>query len=309
MEIIRGLHNIRPRHRGCVVTLGNFDGVHHGHQMVLSHLNAKRDELRAASTLITFEPLPREFFRASTMPARLTRFREKVILLNRTGIDRMLLLPFNERLAQVPARAVIEDFLVAQLNVRYVVVGDDFRFGHDREGDYAMLKAGGDRFGFDVSHIGTLTFDHARVSSSRIREALGRGELALAEKLLGHDLFIVGRVIEGRRLGRTLGTATANIALHRHRAPVEGVYAVEIDGLERRYRGVANVGVRPTVDGRTPVLEVHIFDFDRDIYGARLTITFRKKIRDEQRFPSLDALKAQIARDVVDTRRHFAETV
>ena len=307
MEIIRGQHNIRPKHRGCVATIGNFDGVHHGHQLVLAHLNAKRDELSSPSTLITFEPLPREYFGGSVKPGRLTRFREKVTLLTRTGLDRMLCLPFNEQLAQVTATTVIEDFLVRQLGVRYVVVGDDFRFGRGREGDYAMLKRGGDRFGFDVSHIGTLTFDHERVSSTRVREALGAGDIRLAEKLLGHRFFVMGRVIYGRQLGRQLGVPTANIPLHRYRAPLDGVFAVTVTGLDRSYDGIANVGVRPTIGGKEPLLETHLFDFDGDIYGALLTVTFRHKLRDERQFTGLDALKAQIARDIDQARAWFGE--
>lgn len=305
MEIIRGLHNIRPRHRGCVVTVGNFDGVHHGHQMLLAHLNAKRDELDSQSILITFEPLPREFFHGTSVPARLTRFREKMHLLARTRIDHVLCLPFNERLAQVTAQSVIDNFLVGMLDVRYLVVGDDFRFGRGREGDYAMLKAAGDQHGFEVSHVGTLRFDHMRISSTRIRDALAEGNLALAEKLLGHDYFIMGKVVKGRQLGRQLGAPTANIELKRYRPAVAGVYAVQVSGLDRNYRGVANVGVRPTVDGKKPLLEVHLFDFDRDIYGERLTVSFRHRIRDERAFPSLDSLKAQIAVDMQAARAFF----
>jgi riboflavin kinase/FMN adenylyltransferase len=307
MEIIRGIHNVRDRHRGCVVTVGNFDGVHHGHRKVLAHLNEKGDAIGAASTLITFEPLPREFFRGTTMPARLTRFREKMVLLRDCGVDRVLCLPFNERLAQVTATSVIDDFLVGRLAVRYMVIGDDFRFGRGREGDYAMLKAAGERYGFEVSHIPTFSVDHERVSSTRIREVLAEGDVETASRLLGHDYFIMGRVVQGRRLGRTLGAATANIQLKRYRAAVDGVYAVEIDGLDRRYRGIANIGVRPTVDGQTPLLEVHIFDFSGDIYGARLCIVFRKRIRAEQRFSYLDALKAQIGLDIVAARRWFGD--
>lgn len=302
MEIIRGLHNIRAEHRGCVATIGNFDGVHHGHQLLLAHLNAKRDELGAPSVLITFEPLPREYFSGDNKPGRLTRFREKVTLLKRTGLNRMICLPFNEQVSKITAQSVIEDFLVGQLGVRYIVAGDDFRFGRGREGDYAMLKRGGDAFGFEVSHIGTLTFDHERVSSTRVREALAVGDIRRAEKLLGHNYFIMGRVIYGRQLGRQLGTPTANIALHHYRAPLEGVYAVQVTGLDRSYDAVANIGVRPTVDGKEPLLEVHLFDFDGDLYGRLLTVTFKHKIRAEQRFDSLADLRAQIVRDVEQAR-------
>jgi riboflavin kinase / FMN adenylyltransferase len=307
MEIVRGLHNIRPTHRGCVATIGNFDGVHHGHQLLLAHLNAKRDELGAPSVLITFEPLPREFFSGENKPGRLTRFREKVTLLNRTGIDRMICLPFNEQVSRITASSVIEDFLVGQLGVHYVVVGDDFRFGRGREGDYTMLKRGGDRLGFEVSHIGTLTFDHERVSSTRIREALAAGDIKRAEKLLGHNYFIMGHVIYGRQLGRELGVPTANIALHHYRAPLEGVFAVQVTGLDRSYEGVANIGVRPTIDGTEPLLEVHLFDFAGNIYGHVLSVAFKHKIRAERRFDSLDELKAQIARDIVEARAWFGE--
>jgi riboflavin kinase/FMN adenylyltransferase len=307
MEIIRGMHNVKPRHKGCVATLGNFDGVHHGHQMVLAHLNAKGDELGAPSVLITFEPQPREYFRRREMPARLTRFREKVMLLARTGVDRVLFLPFNERTAGITARSVIDDFFVGALGVKYLVVGDDFRFGRGREGDYAMLKEAGDFYGFGVSHLGTLTFDHGRVSSSRIRDALGRGDFELAERLLGHPYFMLGHVVYGRQLGRQLGFPTANVQLRRYKAAVNGVFAVEVQIDDQTQRGIANVGIRPTVDGKEPLLEVHLIDFDGNLYGEFLCVTFRHKLRDEQQFESLDALKAQIGNDLERARLWFAD--
>jgi len=299
------MHGIRPRHCGNVVTIGNFDGVHHGHQMLLAHVRAKSAELRCPSLLITFEPQPREFFRGETVPARLTRFREKISILKDTGIDRVLCVPFNERTARTPASFVVKDLLAEQLGARYVVVGDDFRFGRGQEGDYAMLKGAGDTYGYGVSHMGTLTFEHGRVSSTRIREALADGDFPLAEKLLGRRYFIMGRVVYGRQLGRQLGVPTANIRLQRYRAALNGVFAVTVTGLGGERRGVANIGVRPTVDGKEPLLEVHIFDFDEDIYGALLTVTVRRKIRDEVKFESLDALKAQIGRDILATRGWF----
>jgi riboflavin kinase/FMN adenylyltransferase len=308
MEIIRGMHNIRPEHYGCVATIGKFDGVHHGHRMLLAHLKAKRDELGVPSLLITFEPLPREFFEGANRPARLTRFRERVKLLGGTGLDRVLCLPFNEQLRAVTAETVIDDFLVRRLGVRYVVVGDNFQFGSNREGNYAMLKAAGDRHGFGVSHLGTLTFEHGRVSSTRVREALAQGDFELAERLLGHEYFIMGHVAYGRQLGRELGVPTANVPLHRYRAALNGVYAVEVKGLDdRRYPGIANIGVRPTLHGKEPLLEAHIFDFDRDIYGKLISVVFKHKLRDERQFDGLEELKTQIHADIVIARTWFDE--
>ena len=185
----------------------------------------------------------------------------------RTGIDRMICLPFNEQVSQITATSVIEDFLVGQLGVRYVVVGDDFRFGRGREGDYAMLKRGGDRLGFDVSHIGTLTFDHERVSSSPDPRSAGGRRHHAGRETAGPSFFIMGHVIYGRQLGRQLGVPTANIPLNRYRAPLEGVFAVTVTGLDRAYEGIANVGIRPTIGGKEPLLEVHLFDFAGDVYG------------------------------------------
>lgn len=305
MEIVRGLHNLKPRHRGCVLTIGNFDGVHRGHQLLLSHLIDKGEELAVPTTLMTLEPAPREFFAGETVPARLTRFREKVTLLEPTGLDRIVCLPFNEQIASIPAEWIVEELMHNRLGIRYVVVGDDFRFGKGAAGDYRMLEEAGARLGFEVSHIGTLSMDDERVSSTRIRECLADGNFALAEELLGHSYFIMGRVVYGRQLGRTLGVPTANIQLQRYRAALEGVYAVEVRGLDRDYHGVANIGIRPTVDGKEPLLEVHIFDFDQDIYGRLITVEFRHKIRDERTFDGLDALKAQIHYDLETAREWF----
>jgi len=306
MEIIRGLHNITARHKGCVLTIGTFDGLHHGHQMLLSHLKAKSEELGCPNLLVTFEPQPREYFQGAVVPARLTRFREKVTILQGLGLDRILCIPFNERTRIIPAKDVIEGLLVNTLDVQYVVVGDDFQFGEGAQGNYDTLKAAGDRFGFGVSHMGTLKFEHGRISSSRIRGALSSGEFELVEKLLGRPYFIMGRVVYGRQLGRQLGVPTANIRLQRYRAALEGVFAVTVIGLDREYEGIANIGVRPTVDGKEPLLEVHIFDFDEDIYGKLLTVTFLKKVRDERTFDGLDSLKNQIKQDISETREWFA---
>ncbi len=314
LEIIHGLHNIKPRHRGCVMTMGNFDGVHQGHQALIRHLCAKGRELGVPSVLITFEPQPREYFAGTEVPPRLTRLREKVVLLQRTPLDRMVLLPFNERTALTPARWITHDLMHDLLGAKYVVVGDDFRFGRNREGDFNMIKAAGDALGYGVAHVGMVAFEHERVSSTRIRRVLAAGDFKLAERLLGHEYFIMGRVVYGRQLGRQLGSPTANIRLQRYKAVLEGVYCVTIDGIpqddgsERAYTGIANIGVRPTVDGKEPLLEVHVFDYSGNLYNELLTITFKKKLRDEQAFESIDALKAQIEKDIAQARQWFEQS-
>ena len=211
--------------------MGNFDGVHYGHQALISHLVAKAQELQVPSTLITFEPQPREFFAGNEVPPRLTRLREKVVLLCRTQLDRLVLIPFNERTANTPAEWVTEELLHKRLGAKYVVIGDDFRFGRDREGDFEFMKAAGQQFGYGVSHLGTLTLEAERVSSTRVRQVLAAGDFALAERLLGHEYFIMGRVVYGRQLGRQLGVPTANIRLQRYKAALEGVYCVTIEGI------------------------------------------------------------------------------
>lgn len=308
MEIIHGTYSLKPRHRGCVLTVGNFDGVHHGHRLLLGHLFAKAEELGVPSMLLTFEPQPREFFAGTKVPARLTRFREKITLLKQTELDRVLCLPFNEATRNTSAEWTIDVLFKELLGIKYIVVGDDFRFGRDQAGDYDMLKAAGDRDGFGVSHVGTLSFEHERISSSRIREVLAEGDFALAEKLLGHPYFIMGRVVYGRQLGRLLGSPTANIRLQRYRAALEGVYAVKvaIRGSDQEYQGIANIGIRPTVDGKEPLLEVHLFDFQGNLYGQLLTVEFVQKIRDEQTFDGLESLKAQIHTDIDQVRALFA---
>lgn len=306
MEIVRGLHNLRPAHRGSVLTIGNFDGVHHGHRLLLAHLGEKARELGVASTLLTFEPQPREFFKGRVIPSRLTRFREKMTLLAATGLTQVVCVPFDERIASLTAQQWIEDVLVNRLAVRFVVLGDDSRFGRDRGGDFALLREAADRFGFGVSQLGTLSIETARVSSTRIREALQSGDFVTAEQLLGHRYFVMGHVVYGRQLGRTLGTPTINLRLGRYRSPLQGVFVVEVDIDGTRVGGVANVGVRPTVGGTEPLVEVHLFDYGADAYGKLVTVTFRHRVRDERKFASLDDLRIQIGRDSEEARRWLA---
>jgi riboflavin kinase / FMN adenylyltransferase len=306
MELIRGWHNLRPHHRSCVATIGNFDGVHLGHQAVLGQLAEKGAELRLPTTVVTFEPHPAEFFRPELAPPRLTRFREKLQALRRYSVDRVLCLHFNAALAAMPAEDFIRRILIDALDLRYLVVGDDFRFGRGRHGDFAMLQAAGSAHGFQVVNMHTFTIDGARVSSTRIREALGRGDLQGAEKLLGRPYRMSGRVAHGDKRGRSIGFPTANIHLHRRATPVQGVYAVEMFGLEAEpVAGVANVGNRPTVDGTRSLLEVHLFDFAQEIYGRHLHVEFLHRLRSEQRFDSFEALKQQILRDAQRAREFF----
>ena len=306
MELIRGLYNLRARHVGCVATIGNFDGVHLGHQAVLGQLAEKSAELGLPSVVITFEPQPQEFFARGPVPPRLTRLREKIQALRRYSVNRVVCLRFNQALAAMRAEDFIDKLLVKGLGVRYLVVGDDFRFGQGRRGDFAMLQAAGGRHGFQVVNMHTFSIDNMRVSSTRIREALASGDLATAEKLLGRPYRMSGRVAHGDKFGRKLGFPTANIHLHRKATPVQGIFAVEVFGLSQEpIAGAANVGTRPTVDGTRCLLEVHLLDFDQDIYGRYVQVEFLHKLRDEVRFDSLDELKDAIAKDCEQAREFF----
>jgi riboflavin kinase/FMN adenylyltransferase len=308
MELIRGLHNLRPPHRGCVATIGNFDGVHLGHQAVLGQLSDKAEELKLPTVVITFEPQPQEYFCHGEIPPRLTRFREKFKALRRYSVDRVLCLDFNPALAELTAEEFMQRILIDGLGVRYLVVGDDFHFGKGRQGNFDLLKETGKRNGFEVVNMHTFTIGNQRVSSTRVREALQAGDLASAEQLLGRPYRMCGRVAHGDKRGRIIGFPTANIFLHRRATPVEGVFAVEMFGIEGEpVQGVANVGTRPTVDGTRSLLEVHLFDFNGDIYGHYVHVDFLHKIREERRFESFDALKDQIVLDSEQAREFFRQ--
>ncbi|MCG5510756.1 bifunctional riboflavin kinase/FAD synthetase [Ectothiorhodospira lacustris] len=307
MELIRGAHNLRSRHRGSVVTIGNFDGVHLGHQAVLGQLAEKGAELGLPTTVVSFEPLPREYFMGGNAPPRLQRFRDKLLAMRRFSVDRLLCLRFNAALAQMSPEDFIRILLVEKLGVRYLVVGDDFRFGRDRRGDFQTLKAAGRQHDFEMAHMHTFHIDGERVSSTRIRHALGLGHMTEAEKLLGRPYRINGRVAHGDKRGRPLGFPTANLRLGPSPMAVRGVYAVEVFGLPGEpLQGVANAGTRPTLGGIQNRLEVHLFDFDGDLYGRHLHVDLLHRLRDEQRFPSLEALREQITLDATQARQFFA---
>ncbi|MEH6582009.1 MAG: bifunctional riboflavin kinase/FAD synthetase [Halioglobus sp.] len=309
MELIRGLHNLRPRHRGCVATMGAFDGVHLGHQAVIRHLLDKSAEYNLPSVVIVFEPLPREYFSPLEAPARLMSFREKFLALETLGVDRILRIRFTEHLQTMSAQEFIDDIFVAGLDARYIVLGDDFRFGNDREGDLPLMQEQGRRYGFEAVPTATHASDDERVSSTRIRESLAAANFSEAEKLLGRPFSISGKVVFGRQLGRTLGTPTANLELHRLRAPLKGVYAVSVSGPGMdRVPGVANVGTRPTVnDSIKANLEVHLLDWDQDIYGKTIEVTFYHKLRDEKKFASVDELRDNISIDKEQARAWFSQ--
>lgn len=306
MEIVRDILNLKPHHRGSVVTIGNFDGVHRGHQALLQKIRQKSDALGVPSMLVCFEPQPKEYFDEYNAPARLTRFREKVRLLSRYGVDIVFCMKFNEKTRNMQPETFTE-LLGEKIGVKALFVGDDFHFGQDRSGNFDTLLTAGQQYGFEVSNLRTMMLGEDRVSSTRIRECLAAGEFQEAEAMLGHAYSIMGKVVYGRQLGRTLDAPTANIQLHRYRAPISGVYAVELDGLGQRLQGVANVGVRPTLNEAVvkPALEVHLFDFSQNIYGRNVEAIFRHKIRDEVKFEGLDALKLAIAKDVEAARAYF----
>ena len=307
MELIRGLHNLRPRHRGCVATIGAFDGVHHGHRKVLNQLIDKGRELGLPTVVVVFEPLPREYFAPNKAPARLMSFGEKFQAFRELGIDRVLRIRFTPTFREMGANEFIKQVFVDGLGVSYLVVGDDLRFGRNRGGDFEVLKLAGQQYGYDVEDTSTLLVGEDRVSSTRIRKALENADFSQAEILLGSPYSIAGRVIVGNQLGRQLNVPTANLQLRRIRSVLSGVYAVEIEGAtEGSKYGVANVGTRPTGGDLTEaILEAHIFDFNEDIYGKKIKVIFRRKIRDEKKFSSMDELKENIFSDINYAREYF----
>jgi riboflavin kinase/FMN adenylyltransferase len=287
----------------CALTIGNFDGVHRGHRALIERVITKARELHLASCVLTFEPHPREYFTPEAAPARLTRLRDKLELMAAAGVDRVHVARFAARFAALPAERFIDEVLVQGLATRWLLVGRDFRFGARRAGDYGALEAAGARHGFEVESMADVLFEGVRVSSSAVRSALKAGKIAAAERLLGHPYTISGRVAHGAKLGRSLGFPTANIVLRRP-PPLAGIFVVQAD---RYGRGVASVGRRPTVNPvPLPLLEVHLFDWDGDLYGEHLRVRFLKKLRDEHKFEGLDALKEAIAADARQARDYFA---
>jgi riboflavin kinase/FMN adenylyltransferase len=307
MELVRGLHNLRPRHRGCAVTIGNFDGLHLGHQAMLKQLRARAAEFGVPACVMSFEPSPREYLAgigaAPAAPGRLSRFREKFQNLAAYGVDRFVCARFDERMRTAPPEAFVEDILVKELGARWIVVGTDFRFAQARRGTTALLKSLGPSLGFGLDEVLPYSIDGERVSSSRVRDALTDGDMARAAHLLGRPYRISGKVVAGKRIGRTLGFPTANLRLHRRIIPLMGVFAIRVSGAGlQSAAGVANLGTRPVVNGVEPLLEAHVFDYEGDLYGKNLHVDFIARLRDELWFPNLDAMVVQMKQDATLAR-------
>ena len=284
------------------VTIGVFDGLHIGHRAIIEAARAAGERAGYQSLVLTFEPTPKEFFSPATAPPRLTRFRERFEQIASLGIDEMLCPRFG-RVRGLSAQAFVEDLLVARLAARHVIVGDDFRFGADRAGSVETLRRVGEQHGFQVTQVAPVEWQGRRVSSTAIRQALHVGDLDIARGMLGRDYSISGRVVRGLRIGRTLGFPTANVDLKRLQAPLDGIFAARVTGLgDLPLPGVASVGTRPTLGGTQALLEVMLFDFDRDIYGQHITVHFVQRLRDTVRFPDLATMTQQMHADVAAAR-------
>ncbi len=308
MKVIRGISAIRE-HAPCVLSVGNFDGLHRGHQSIIRQLTDYASQHNLTPVIMTFEPYPMEYFSPQTAPVRLTDFRQKLELLAKMNISNVICLRFNDALASVMARSFVEDILVEKLNVQGLIVGDDFRFGNKREGDIDLLKEMSEKYQFELIPVETFHYNGMRVSSSLVRGHLALGDFNLVSELLGRPYTIDGTVIHGDKRGRELGYPTANIACRRVNYPLSGVFVVRIHGLnDTIYDGVASIGTRPVFNGVKMLMEVNIFDFQQEIYGKRISVEFCKKLRDEQQFHSVEALCEQITADVKKSKAYFNQT-
>lgn len=297
MQLVRGIYNIQPEDHGCVLTIGNFDGVHKGHQRVISALVAKAKALNCVAAVLIFEPQPQEVFSPDKAPARLCRLRDKYSLLAALGVQRLICVNFTVKFANQSAEQFIKNLLVEKLGIKHLIVGDDFHFGKNREGNFAMLSEAGKSFGFDVTDTTSCKMANCRVSSTAIRQALEQDNLTDVESMLGRPYSIMGKVFHGDKRGRQLGFPTANVLLKRRNSPLNGVFAVKVNTTSGTFNGVANVGSRPTINGVRQQLEVHIFNFNDDIYGQSIEVVIKKKLRQVIKFDNLAALTTQIKLD------------
>jgi riboflavin kinase/FMN adenylyltransferase len=306
MKLIRGLHNLSSPLPSSAVTIGNFDGVHRGHQLVISQLKRVAEQAGLPTVVVIFEPQPIEYFAPGKAPKRLARFREKIAYLKAQRIDYLLCLHFDSRLAGQGAEDFVQRILLDSLNTRHLIVGDDFHFGRNRQGNFRFLQENSARFGFTVNETETLMQDGQRVSSTRIRECIENGDFEKAAALLGRPYSLSGRVAHGQKLGRQLGYPTINIKMGDKTLIVKGIFAVHVKGIDNRVlEGVASIGTRPTVAGVDTILEVYILDFDQDVYGYSVEVEFLLKIRDEKKFDSLEELTVNIGRDTEQAIAYF----
>jgi riboflavin kinase / FMN adenylyltransferase len=303
MELVRGLHNISQRHTGCVLTVGNYDGVHLGHQQMIGVLKSRAAEFDAPATVLAFEPSSKEFIDPEGAPPRLTRWREKFLALAAQGVDRLVTLRFDERMRAMTPQRFVDELMVSGLGARHVVVGDDFRYGCNAGGTIESLRAAGQLHGFTVEQMAPFELDAVRVSSTAVRGRLECSDYGGASRLLGRRYRMLGRVVHGNELGRTLGYPTANLRLMRRKSPVHGILAVLVYGVDLKpLAAVASLGTRPTVGGTELLLEVHVFDFSGDLYGRLIEVEFIAKLRDEIKFDSLNALTEQMNIDAAQAR-------
>jgi len=306
MELIRGLHNLKKQ-PGCILTIGNFDGVHLGHQEILKKLVSKSKKMGLPSLVVSFSVTPETFF--GRPKARLSSFRDKHLFLESMGVDKHLLIRFNKDFSELSASSFINQILVEKIGVKHCFIGDDFRFGKGRLGDFSMLKQASHENNYSIEKLNSVLLDGLRVSSSAIRNFLTDGNFTGAEKFLGRPFSISGKVAHGDKLGRTIGFPTANISIHRKLSPILGVYSVLVKLKSQTYNGVCNVGKRPTLGGKKTLLEVFIFDFNEEIYGEYVTVIFKQKCREEKKFESFDELKTQIKKDVEKSRLFFQNNI
>jgi len=308
MRLIRGIHNLQSCKAkfsaGCVLTIGNFDGVHLGHRQVLEQVQKQAKKLELPSVVMFFEPLPSEYFKPEKAPVRLMNMREKLAHFQNEAIDWVVLLRFNAELAQLTAKDFVQQILLNALNIKHIIVGDDFCFGQNRQGNFQFLQTQGQQFGFSVEAMPTHELAAERISSTRVRKALEIPDLNLANTLMGHPFRFDGRVIHGKKLGRQLGFRTLNLNPKRIQMPMKGVFAVKVLGIdEKPWPGVANIGTRPTIKGLRPSIEVHLFNWHQDIYGQHVQVELQDYIRSEKKFDSLEALKQQITQDATQARK------
>ena len=306
MQLVRGIHNIRLQDHGCVLTIGNFDGVHLGHQQVIKALVRKAKALNSVAAVLVFEPQPQELFSPETAPARLCRLRDKYNLLAKLGVQRLICVNFTLKFANQSAQHFIEHLLVKKLGIKHLIVGDDFHFGKNRTGNFSMLCQAGEQYGFDVSDTTSYKMADCRISSTVIRQALEQDDLVTVKQMLGREYSIIGRVFHGDKRGRQLGFPTANVLLKRRVSPLSGVFAVMVNTNFGQFKGVANIGARPTINGVRQQLEVHIFDFDESLYGQCIEVIVKKKLRPVIKFDSLEALTAQIHQDTEQAKKVLA---